>query len=466
MFRESSDRGNAVERSSASPPAARWTTGKNGNAEQILDGLNLTPRNWLVFGLCCAGLFFESLNLQLMSFIAPMLAEQWKLSSGQVGLVISAAILGMMAGTFAFGAFADRFGRRAAFQITVALFSLVTAWTGLAMSLWQLCIGRFLAGLGLGGSIPVETAVLSEFTPARHRTRMLALWAVALPVGGLIAPLCVGLVPKEFGWRGLLLLGGLPAILVLLARRKIPETPLFLASRGDLPEALSSLRWVGGRQISHIAMLEPSFERAGNRAKRARGLDVALLDAETRSATLIAWALNFGSFFAYYGLILWLPSLLGTVLRLPQAMVLQIMFATALAGLIGRMCALSLAGSTTRETLVASFSLLGAASLTLLAFQLNSWAIALFAATSAFFLEGVFSSAIPFVAELYPPHIRATGVGWAGGFGRFGTALAPIIVGILVDFSPVLAILALAVGSLVTSGSVILWKSNVRKLGG
>jgi putative MFS transporter len=426
-------------------------------AEQVLNGLKLTPRSWLVFGLCCAGLFFESLNLQLMSFVAPMLAKDWDLGSGEIGLVISSAIFGMMAGTYLFGMLADRFGRRVVFQATVALFSIVTALSSFASGLLLLVAGRFIAGLGLGGSIPVETAVLSEFTPARHRTRLMALWAISLPVGGLVAPLCVAVLPAEFGWRGLLLLGGIPAVLVLFARRNIPETPLYLAGIGNLANALAALRWVGGTQLDGVAGLADNTDRAAVRDGTIQSPVSALFAKGMRRITAITWILNFGSFFAYYGLILWLPALMGSVLGFNSSVVLQIVFATALAGMTGRLFALVLAERIRREALIISFSLLGTASLVNLGFMGSTWSIGCATAASAFFLEGVFSAAIPWVAELYPAPIRATGVGWAGGFGRIGTALAPLVVGLLVKTSAFLALTSLAFGSLIAAAAISIW---------
>src|SRR5882757_9792085 len=215
--------------------------------EQAVNAVPLNRRHAVVFALCAAGLFFESLNLQLMSFIAPQVAREWGLGPRMLGLAISAAILGMMLGTYVFGAIADRHGRRLAFQCTVGIFSLLTALTGLATTLWQLIAARFGAGIGIGGSIPVETSVLTEFTPAAWRGRALALWGIFLPLGGFVAPLCVAVMPRQLGWRGLLFLGGIPAILVLIARRAIPETPQYLAAKGRMVQARAAVAWIANR---------------------------------------------------------------------------------------------------------------------------------------------------------------------------------------------------------------------------
>lgn len=257
--------------------------------DATIDALLLNRRHALIFTLCGAGLFFESLNLQIMSFVALMIATEWRLGPGQTGLMISAAIFGMMAGTYIFGAVADRMGRRLAFQVTVGLFSVMTALSGFSMSLGQLLTTRFVAGVGIGGSIPVETAVLAEFTPVRWRGRVMALWATALPIGALVAPLCVAAVPSEWGWRALLFLGGAPALLVLFVRRLVPETPAYLAAKGRLVEAARSLSWISITDVGAIATTPTSprsvSAKAGLRPERS------LFGAELRSSTAIAWTL-------------------------------------------------------------------------------------------------------------------------------------------------------------------------------
>jgi putative MFS transporter len=224
-------------------PATADSLADDGAAsiEQAVNAVPLNRRHAAVFALCSAGLFFESLNLQLMGFVAPQVAREWGLGPRMLGLVISAAIFGMLLGTYVFGAIADRYGRRLAFQCTVGIFSFLTALAGCATTLWQLIAARCGAGIGIGGSIPVETSVLTEFTPAAWRGRALALWGIFLPLGGFVAPLCVAVMPSEFGWRGLLFLGGVPAVLVLIARRTIPETPQYLAAKGRMREARAAV---------------------------------------------------------------------------------------------------------------------------------------------------------------------------------------------------------------------------------
>jgi putative MFS transporter len=414
--------------------------------EQAVNAVPLNRRHAVVFALCSAGLFFESLNLQLMSFIAPQVAREWGLGPRMLGLVISAAIFGMMLGTYVFGAIADRHGRRLAFQWTVGIFSLLTALAGGATTLWQLIAARCGAGIGIGGSIPVETSVLTEFTPAAWRGRALALWGIFLPLGGFVAPLCVAVMPTQWGWRGLLFLGGVPGILVLIARRTIPETPQYLAAKGRMREARAAVAWIANRSNEPSRpIVEIQAEKSLPPRKRAP--ERILFSPPFRWATATNWMIYFGTFFSYYGFILWMPALLGGYRGYASSEVVRFMLGLSLAGLSGRIAMIFAIGRIPRRPLIMACAVLSALGLIAFALPTDHAAIMVAGYVAAFFLEGIFGAVIPFVAESYPAESRATGVGWAGGMGRLGATLAPLAIGSMVRIHVHYAIMTLAAGS-------------------
>jgi putative MFS transporter len=446
--------GGATPASSDRPRLPALASGLSAAVQAQVDALPLNRRHALVFAVCSAGLFFESLNLQLMSFAAPMIAREWRIGPATLGIAISAAMFGMLVGTYLFGALADRYGRRLGFQVTVGIFSVVTAVSAASAGLLQLTAARFGAGLGIGGSIPVETAVLAEFSPARWRARLVALWAMALPLGALAAPLCVALMPATFNWRGLMLLGAAPAALVLILRRTIPETPQFLAARGRLAASEQALSWIARRPIALAAEPEPSPDRAavGPREPPER----LLFNAAHRRSTAMGWLLYFGSFSAYYGFVLWLPALLTGYRGFLQPELLRFMAGLALAGFAGRIGVLLLGGRLGQRTIIALCGVASVVALSAFATQPGRAGAYLWGYAAAFFLEGAFSVVIPFVADLYPSAARATGVGWAGGMGRLGAALAPLGVGLLLRSDMRYAVGLLTGGALLMASATLL----------
>ena len=152
----------------------------------------------------------------------------------------------MFWGALLSGLIADRIGRKYLFQATLLLFSIATGLCSLATGIVSLIILRFLVGFGLGGELPVASTLVSEFSPAAHRGRLLVIlesfwafgWAVAAVISYRIIP------AFENGWKIAFLIGFLPAFYVFFLRRRIPESPRYLLSSGKPEEARAVVRWL------------------------------------------------------------------------------------------------------------------------------------------------------------------------------------------------------------------------------
>lgn len=398
----------------------------NSALSAAVDGLALNRRHWLVFGVCAAGFFFDSVDLQLLTLVAPVLMRAWSLDAGQVGILSSAAMVGMLCGACVFGAVSDRVGRRPAFQLTVALFAVGSALSAMAQSLPQLVVLRCVVGLGVGGLVPVDTALMAEFVPARSRGRMIALWALAFPVGGLVSTWLVSVLLPLVGWRWVLALGVLPGLLVLMLRRLIPETPGFLLSQGRFGEAERSARWIARGQPLVAPAASPSTTP---RTRRGRARD--LFSPAYRRGTVVAWLLWFCWSFAYFGITLWLPTLL-VMEGVPLRTALRYGIGFQLAAIAGRTVMLLFADRLGHRRLIV---ITGVASAGLMvAFGTSHTMLGLVCAgyLLSFFQDGGFSGIAPLTPSLYPTALRATGIGWANAAGRVASMLAPLLVGALV----------------------------------
>jgi putative MFS transporter len=424
--------------------------------QQQLDEMPLNRRHWLVFGVCSAGMLFDSLDLQLMSFAAPLIMKEWSMTPELLGTVISAAVIGMIVGTYLFGTMADWVGRRTAFQITVGIFSVFTGLAAYTSTLTQLAAARFIAGLGIGGSIPVDTLVLTEFVPSRSRGRMMAFWAIFFSLGGLLAPVCAWIIIPEFGWRGLFLVGALPALIVFLIRWLIPETPRYLLMKRRHGEARASIAWISGRNIDSSPMAQPNNRLSSEDAAANKFSPFALFSREHRKQTVLSWLIWFGWGFSYFGLILWLPTLLIKYRGIPQSDVLYFMMGFAVAGIAGRVLMLGCVDWLGRKPVIIACGLLAFATMQVFAHQTDPSMIILWGYLTAFFLDGGFSAIVPYVPELFPTRARGTGLGWAQGMGRVASAVAPVIVGMIVATSLNSTFVVLSLGALITAAAIIL----------
>jgi putative MFS transporter len=367
------------------------------------------------------GWLFDAMDLLLLGSVVAAVGRAWDLSKPVVGWIITANLIGMFLGAALSGVVADRFGRKAVFTWTLVAYSLLTGLSALAWSAASLAAIRFLAGIGLGGELPVASTLVSEFAPPERRGRTVVLLESFWAYGTVLAALIGAVIVPSAGWRAALLIGMLPALYVVVIRRAIPESPRYLAGVGRSLEAREVAREAG------IAYEPPSA------APRARIGD--LFSGVFAKRTVMLWLLWSALVFSYYGIFTWLPSLLiAKGFTLQQALWLNL--AVAIFQIPGYYAAAALVDRWGRKpTLVVfltcaaigSFFFAGAT----LALHPSVAAVIGWGAAIAFFNLGAWGVTYGYTPEQYPTAVRATGAGFAAGAGRLIGALAPAIVGVM-----------------------------------
>lgn len=380
-------------------------------------------RLFAVFGLVWAA---DAMQVLAIGFTAPSIAARFGIPVQQALQAGTALFLGMLAGAFLFGRLADRFGRRPVLIATV----LIDAAFGLASAFapnfgWLVAL-RFLTGLGVGGTLPVDYAMMAEFLPADRRGRWLValegFWAVGTVALALASLAAQGARPEE-AWRIVFAVTAAPALIGLGLRFLIPESPLFLLRRGRIAEAnavLATVARTNGRPGRATALAKA----AGAPAPPEAAGSIFRPDLRRRSALILAvWLLVSAS---YYGVFVWLPVRLAGqgfgFLRGEAFLVL-----VALAQVPGyALAAYGVERWGRRPTLIA-FLLLSASGC--FAYGLGASVGLLAAATllMSFALLGTWGALYAFTPELYPTQLRATGMGSAGAAARLGGLLAPTV---------------------------------------
>ncbi|HET7481067.1 MAG TPA: MFS transporter [Rubrobacteraceae bacterium] len=398
-----------------------------GGLEGRLDLQPLNPGHWRVTLLSGFGWMFDAMDIGLLSFVMVVLAQEWGLSEGQVGLAISTGLFGMFVGAAVSGALSDRYGRKTLLMTTLLVYSVATGLTALAWGFGALLVLRFVTGVGLGGELPVASTLVAETAPARHRGRLIVLLESFWAYGWILAALIGYLVIPEFGWRIAFVLGSLPALYVLVLRRGLPESPRFLLRKGRYGEAREAARRLGIEDTGPDR--EVTDEEAG---KTGIG---ALWATSYARRTAMLWVLWFGMVFSYYGIFTWLPQILATsgygVVKSFEYVLL-----ITLAQIPGYFSAAYLVEKWGRKPTLVSYLLCCAAAT--LVFGLRGFGaetsgaeLVLWGSLVSFFNLGAWGVIYGYTPELYPTAVRGSGAGWAAGVGRIGGIAGPYIVGMM-----------------------------------
>ncbi len=389
--------------------------------DSIVEKLPLTPVHTFIIITAALGFMFDSFDTYIASYAMPSIVKEWKVDAIMVGMLASANFWGMLFGAIVWGPITDRYGRKVGFIGTILGFSLLSGLTVFATGIGQFLVYRFITGMCLGGMIPVDTALVSEYISAKYRGRFVAVLTVFWPFGLLAAAIAsLTLVPTH-GWRILFILGVVPAALSLVVRWKVPESPRWLGTKGRKQEAAAVLKQLGATD-SDVRDLadEPIAEKV------PVGV---LLQPIYRKRFILTAGYYFFSYFGYYGFVLWLPSILAVVFKLTLIKTFTYTLFAAISAILGRMTAFYTIEKFGRKQLFyVGFGLGGVAALCFGLIQ-NPAYLVWGACVLAFFYEQGVAGTVVWTAELYPSKVRATATCWSTGAGRISAALSPIAFG-------------------------------------
>ena len=354
-------------------------------------------RNKLL-GVAGIGWLFDALDVGILSFVIAALAKDWNLTTAQMGWIGSVNSIGMAVGAFVFGIFADRIGRKSVFIWTLVIFSLASGLSAFASTLTIFIVLRFFVGMGLGGELPVASTLVSENVEANERGRIVVLLESFWAVGWLLAALISYFVIPQYGWRVALILTAIPAIYAVYLRLHLPDSQQFTAKKNPSRSVLQNLKDVWSKPY-----IKPTF---------------------------MLWIVWFTVVFSYYGMFLWLPSVM--VLKgFSLIKSFEYVLLMTLAQLPGYFTAAWLIEKAGRKFVLATYLFGTAISALIFGFTDVTWILIVSGMLLSFFNLGAWGALYAYTPEQYPTVIRGTGVGMAASVGRLGGIFGPLLVGTL-----------------------------------
>ncbi|WAH35216.1 MFS transporter [Alicyclobacillus dauci] len=378
------------------------------------------------------GYMFDAWDVVLPGFVLPLLAQSsWHLNSLELGIFGTIGLIGMAVGAFVWGSIADLVGRRKAFSWTVLLFALFSLLSAVAPSYTWLLIFRFISGFGLGGCVPVDYSVVAEFMPKKNRGTMLTLMDVWWPIGATLNGLLASALLPFHNWRVLFLIMVVPALLVFWIRRGIPESPLYLVQSGRRAEADDILSRLAKRTGVTLPATWSWSEKEEKVKVQWLGFITKFRDIWTYSwkITLSVWLIFLSNLLLYYGVLIWLPSILVHQGYSDYKAYLAATVMTAI-GVIGTLLAAWLVEAWGRKPVIVIGGILAGLSMVGFGYQIHShtaayiW-ILVFGLTSEIVIPALYA----YAPEVYPTRIRGTGFGWASALSRVGSGFVPAIFG-------------------------------------
>ncbi|MEN3276612.1 MAG: transporter, putative metabolite:H+ symporter [Massilia sp.] len=404
-------------------------------------------RLFMIFGLVWMA---DAMQVLSIGFSAPSIAQTFGIAMPQALQTGTVFFVGMLLGAFVFGRLADRIGRRPVLMAAVVLDACFGVASAFAPDFTWLLVLRFLTGIGVGGTLPVDYTMMAEFLPSDRRGRWLVLLESFWAVGTLFLAV-LALVALRWGddaWRVIFFVTGLPALVGVVLRLYVPESPMYL-NRSGMPEqarsVLERVARVNGRSVA-IPALHPDIP-----VKRSLA---ALFSGALRRRSIALFAAWMLISIAYYGVFVYLPVKLGAegfgFMRGQEFLILL-----ALVQLPG--FALSAYGVERwgRKPTLVGFLLLSTVGCMFYSFGNTTVVVVGSTLLMSFALLGTWGALYAFTPEVYPTDLRASGMGMAGAVARFGGLFAPSIVAPVMATHFTLA-LAMLAGFLVIAAFAIL----------
>jgi MFS transporter, putative metabolite:H+ symporter len=397
----------------------------------------LTANQWKIIATANLGDMLDFFDFFLIGYVLAFIFKEWQLTYGQSAVILVSAGLGAVPGAWFWGWMGDKIGRRKVFILTalnVAVATGIMFFTpgpdGWVAGWIFLSFFRFFVGFGNAGLIAVDIPLVQEFVPSYKRGWVSGLTTTLLPAGNVLGALSGAFLAPVIGWRGLFLVGLLPAALVLMIRYWVPESPRFLLRMGRMEEARKSLAWA-----LKVDPKEIELPTSPPEAEKTSWRELFHYPRSVASSCLVALSQTGG-----VGILLWITTLFVMVLKITPAEASYLMIWVGILGIVGRLVASWMSDALGRRMSGFLIGIGGAITMALAGY----WHDVYLGTVSVFFVLimvqrffGDASYAIigPYLAEVWPNRLRASGMGFSYGIGNLGKIIGPLGLALIVGSS-------------------------------
>lgn len=363
-----------------------------------------------------AGWVFDFYDLILFTFLLIPIGQELALSRVELSLILGSSLAATALGGVLFGIMSDRYGRRSVLQWTILTYSIGTFLSGFAPTLFALLIFRIITGMGVGGEWATGQTYVGETFPPKVRARYAAFMQTGAPFGIVLASIIGGFVEPVIGWRACFLLSVLPAALVIVIRKRLPESDV----------------WTERRRL----IFTDGFEAAAVE-RESKSKFLLLFSREYRRLFTQSLILAIFDMSAYWFTYSWLPGYLHEQRHFPMAKSAVWMLITQAGGLVGYLSFGFVADKLGRRPAYSIYSFIMACALVMITLMWSVVIVYPAIILSFMFLvgfgTGMFSGYGPLFSELYPTSIRNTAMGSAFNLARGVQFFTPVIIAVVAE---------------------------------
>ncbi|MFQ6085150.1 MAG: MFS transporter [Candidatus Bathyarchaeia archaeon] len=376
--------------------------------------------------MACLIYAFTGMNVMLIAATLPAIIGEWNLNLVVAGTLASSGYLGMFVGALSCGFLADLFGRKKAILLTLVMMATFTGLCSISWDVVSMSVLRFLAGIGLGGSLPQPGVYISEYVPAKNRGTFLGMTESSWVYGALLAILFPFFLLPTYGWRLTFLVAFIPLFLVPLVKFLMPESLRYLELKGRQEEAMEMLHNYGLIPSGKIS----SKDDPKTTKVTAKPSLLELWSPSYRGRTALLWISWAVLVYTYHGIFVWLPKIYqGMGLTLVRSLFWVVV--VTLVQVPGYYSATFLLDRIGRKRVLGLYLAVAGVACFLLGFSRDIGFILLWSSVISFFNLGAWAGLYTYTPELYPTRMRGTGSGTAASIGRLAGIIAPTLTPLL-----------------------------------
>jgi MFS transporter, AAHS family, 4-hydroxybenzoate transporter len=383
----------------------------------LIDGAPWGAYQKFVLVLVALAIITDGIATQALGMAVPAIIRDWGATRGDFAVPTALGFVGMALGAYVAGRLGDRIGRRWPLIVSVAIFGGATLLASTVDTIPMLALLRFIDGLGMGGALPNATSLLADITPARKRVLAVSMGVIGMPLGNFLCGLAGAAILPGAGWRMLFIVCGTAALAIaLLLILFLPESPRILHRRSTGRPALKRL-------LSKMGIDAEPESLVSDRSKDAIGTS-QLLSNIYRRDTLALWGSYVLTMLAIYTIVSWAPTLIaqqGFDIKV-AGIALSAFSAGSILGSFALTMIVARAGSRLPMIITSAGGVIASLYLTFATFSpAQGIALPVIAlAVMGFMISGVQNMLYVLAANIYPPHMRASGLGSGLAVGRIG----------------------------------------------